>query len=198
MRIVYSTVLLLVLAVILVGTNAVAQGNPNPDITRPELQNFDRFLDGHPAVEQDLRKDPRLIENRAYVDSHPELKEFLGSHPGVREEIKETPRYFMEREERYDRNHQDITHGQVSPFDEFLDRHPNVDREISKNPSLIRNREYLAKHPELREYLDAHPAMRKEAQENPKAFMKRERKFDKREDKLEDKREEKLERKGKR
>ncbi len=68
--------------------NASPAQKPNPDITRRELTNFDRFLDSHPAIDHELRKNPALINNSEYVAKHPELKEFLENHPGVREEIK--------------------------------------------------------------------------------------------------------------
>src|SRR5437763_2327116 len=86
------TIGLLIFSVAL-GTSAIAAKNPNPDITRHELQNFDNFLDSHPNIDAELTKDPRLIESSAYIAGHPELKAFLGNHPGVREEMKETPRF---------------------------------------------------------------------------------------------------------
>jgi len=61
------------------------------DTTRRELAEMDRFLDGHPEVAEQLRKDPSLINNQEFVEKHPELREFLQNHPGVREEFRENP-----------------------------------------------------------------------------------------------------------
>ncbi len=73
------------------------------DVTRGELRNFDGFLDKYPEIDEQLRKNPGLINDPKYVNDHPELKEFLENHPGVRQELKEHPKYFMHREKQFDR-----------------------------------------------------------------------------------------------
>ena len=73
------------------------------DVTRGELRNFDGFLDKHPEIDEQLRKNPGLINDPKYVNDHPELKEFLDKHPGVRAELKEHPKYFMHRERQFDK-----------------------------------------------------------------------------------------------
>ena len=172
--------LVVLVLVLSAGTALVAQ-NPNPDITRRELQNFDNFLDTHPAVDHELTKNPRLIEDPAYIAAHPELKTFLADHPGVREEMKETPRFFMHREEQFDKTGRDITHREAASLDVFLDTHPGVERELRNNPSLVKNPEFLAKHPEFSEYLGRHPSVKADLVENPKAFMRREAQYEKNE-----------------
>jgi phage-related protein len=176
-----TQVLILVL-VLSVGTALAAQ-NPNPDITRRELQNFDNFLDTHPAVDRELTNNPRLIEDPAYIAAHPELKTFLADHPGVREEMKETPRFFMHREEQFDKSGRDITHREAASLDVFLDAHPGVEKELRKDPSLVKNPGFLAMHPEFSEYLSKHPAVKADLAENPKAFMKREAQYERNEKK---------------
>jgi hypothetical protein len=179
MKVTLFVALVLVLSL---GTTLTAQ-NPNPDITRRELQNFDNFLDTHPAVDKELTKNPRLIEDPAYISAHPELKTFLADHPGVREEMKETPRFFMHREEQFDKSGRDVTHREAASLDVFLDTHPGVERELRKDPSLVKNPEFLARHPEFSEYLGKHPAVKADLVENPKAFMKREAQYEKNEQK---------------
>ena len=117
--------------------NASPGQKPNPDITRRELTNFDRFLDSHPAIDHELRKNPALINNSEYIAKHPEFKEFLENHPGVREEIKETPRYFVRRAEKFDNSARDIRHAELVNFDRFLDSHPSIDQDLRKNPRLV-------------------------------------------------------------
>jgi hypothetical protein len=174
------TLLVLLVFVLSVGT-AIAAQNPNPDITRRELQNFDNFLDTHPAVDKELTKNPRLIEDPSYIAAHPELKTFLADHPGVREEMKETPRFFMHREEQFDKSGRDITHREAASLDVFLDAHPGVERDLRKDPSLAKNPEFLSRHPEFSEYLGKHPAVKADLVENPKAFMRREAQYEKNE-----------------
>jgi hypothetical protein len=174
------TLLVLLVFVLSLGTAMAAQ-NPNPDITRRELQNFDNFLDTHPAVDKELTKNPRLIEDPSYISAHPELKTFLADHPGVREEMKETPRFFMHREEQFDKSGRDITHREAASLDVFLDAHPGVERDLRKDPSLVKNPEFLSSHPEFSEYLGKHAAVKADLVENPKAFMRREAQYEKNE-----------------
>ena len=148
------------------------------DITRQELLNFDRFLDSHPAIEQDLKKTPALVNDSAYLSAHPELKEFLNTHPGVREEIRENPRGFVNREQRFDSSGRDITRQELQNFDGFLDKHPNIELDLKKNPKLLTDSDYVSAHPDLKQFLDTHPGVRAEASENPRIFMNREAHFE--------------------
>src|SRR5213593_4006370 len=157
---------------------AFAAQTTDRDITRQELLNFDRFLDSHPAIAQDLKKSPALVNDSAYLSSHPELKNFLSTHPGVSEEIRENPRVFMNRERQFDRSGRDITRQELQNLDNFLDTHPNIDQDLKKNPKLLNDPSYLAAHPELKQFLDTHPGVSEEIRENPRVFMNRERQFD--------------------
>src|SRR5437870_11685949 len=102
----------------------VSQQTPNPDITRQELANFDRFLDTHPEIAKQLQANPSLINNPEWVENHPDLRAFLASHPGVREEIRETPRYFMQRERRFE----NTENRPANPTPQMArPEHPNLD-----------------------------------------------------------------------
>jgi hypothetical protein len=109
------------------------------------------------------------------------LKTFLADHPGVREEMKETPRFFMHREEQFDKSGRDITHREAASLDVFLDAHPGIERDLRKDPSLAKSPEFLSRHPEFSEYLGKHPAVKADLAENPKAFMRREAQYEKNE-----------------
>ena len=148
------------------------------DVTRAELANMDRFMDSHPEIAEQLRKDPSMVDDKKFVASHPALQQFLADHPGVREEYKENPNAFMHQEERYDRRHdssmghgRDVTGGELASFNEFLEGHNNIAGELSKNPSLATNKEYLEDHPALADYLKSHPQVHEELSENPQAFL---------------------------
>jgi len=67
------------------------------------VRNFDAYLDKHPDVRADLERNPKLIDDTAYVNKHPHLKEFLEHHPNTREELRENPQAFMHRENRYEK-----------------------------------------------------------------------------------------------
>ena len=156
------------------------------DVTRAELASMDRFMDSHPEIAEQLRKDPSLVNNREFVENHPALQQFLAEHPGVREEYKENPNAFMHQEERFDRREdapmtrrdREVTSAQLSSFNEFMGSHDKIADELSKNPSLANNQEYLENHPALRNYLKAHPEVHEELSENPANFIKSAQQFD--------------------
>src|SRR6476660_8128451 len=47
------------------------------DITREQLATMDRFMDSHPEIAEQLRKDPSLINNKQFVENNPALQEIL-------------------------------------------------------------------------------------------------------------------------
>ncbi len=75
-------------------------------------------------------------------------------------------------------NGKDVTRGEVASFDKFLDSHKEVAEALKAHPGLIRNQDFVEKHPELKEYLGQHPAVREEVREHPKRFMHREKGFE--------------------
>jgi len=159
--------------------------NGDRDVTRTELANMDRFMDSHPEIAEQLRRDPSLVDNKTFVANHPALQQFLADHPGVREEYKENPNGFMHQEERYDRREdrdRDVTRGELANMDRFMDGHPEIAEQLRKDPSLVNNKTFVANHPALQQFLAEHPGVREEYKENPNAFMHQEERFDRRED----------------
>ena len=68
------------------------------DADRRELGDFNRFLDSHREVGEQLRKDPSLADNREFVQSHPALQDYLRDNPEVREQLRQDPNAFMREE----------------------------------------------------------------------------------------------------
>ena len=186
------------------GTPVSAQSQPvqnnqsvqDNDTTRQELARFDQFLDDHPEIAEQVRKDPSLVNNPDYEKDHPALQGYLANHPNIREEIKENPNAFMRREDRYDRREgdrdgdhdgrgrgdNDTTRGELARFDQFLDSHREIAEDLRKDPSLVNDAQYAKNHPALQAYLADHPQVREEIKENPNAFMRQESRYDRRED----------------
>src|SRR6266849_5504374 len=149
------------------GSPAADQDN---DTTRGELASFDRFMDSHPEITDQLRRDPSLVKNEDFVKNHRDLQEYLQQHPGVQEEISENPDRFMRQEQRFDRaedrrdfdrtgdrRDNDTTRGELANFDRFMDGHPEISEQLRKDPSLVKNEEFVRSHPALQEYLQQHP-----------------------------------------
>src|SRR6202050_1668083 len=161
------------------------------DVTRGELANMDRFLDSHPELAEQLRKDPSLVNDKTFVGNHPALQQFLAEHPGVREEYEENPSAFMNQEQRFDRRQdqtrdRDVTRGELANMDRFLDSHPEIAERLRKDPSLVNDKTFVGDHPALQQFLAEHPGVREEYKENPSAFMNQEQRFDRRQDQTPD------------
>src|SRR5258708_39803542 len=91
---------------------------------------MDRFMDSHPEIAEQLRKNPSLVNNEEFVESHPALQQFLASHPGVREEFKENPNGFMSQEQTFDRREdhhcqRDLTGANVEHSSRLMYSHPH-------------------------------------------------------------------------
>src|SRR6267378_2733612 len=114
--------------------------NPNPDLTRREVAEMDKFLDGHPDVDKTLRANPWLVRNATYLKEHPELQTFLNQHPGLKEESAETPKYLMQREQQFDareRGRQD----RDRDLDRDRDANAQRDRDFDRDREANRDRD---------------------------------------------------------
>jgi phage-related protein len=187
-----------------VGPPAIQPGDD--DGRRSQMAAFDRFLDGHPEVAEQLRANPSLVSNQDFLEQHPALQQFLQEHRGIREEISQNPNAFMRQEDRFDRREdqggvenrdrdgrerdrdfdrdRDGRREQVAVFDRFLDRHPELAEQLRQNPSLVGNREFVENHPALQQFLRDNPGIGTEINENPRAFMHEEERFDRNEDRF--------------
>jgi len=79
------------------------QPTQDNDTTRQELAQFDRFLDSHREIGEQLRKNSSLINDKEFLAKHPALQTYLQQHPAFRQEIRENPNAFMRQENRFDR-----------------------------------------------------------------------------------------------
>src|ERR1700722_13139213 len=169
--------------------SAPTQGNSavrDNDSARMDREQFDRFMDSHREIGEQLRKDPSLANNKQFVDKHPALQTYLQEHPGIRGELKENPSAFMRQDDRLDRQDfgrdNDTTRKELAQFNQFLESHRETAEQLRKDPSLVNNREFLQKHPALQTYMQEHAGTREEIRENPNAFMRLDERYDRQED----------------
>jgi hypothetical protein len=176
----HSIALLSLAALFCFVSPAIAQSaqTQDHDTTSRELANFDRFMDGHPEIAEQVRKDPSLVRNQQFVENHPDLQRYLDQHPNVREEISENPNSFMRQEKRFDGQE---TRKELGNLDRFMDTHPEIAEQLRKDPTLVNNKEFVSHHPALQEFLQSHSGVAQELRENPNAFMGQEQRFDQRE-----------------
>jgi hypothetical protein len=152
-------------------------GRQDRDADRRDMANFDRFLDGHREIAEQVRKDPSLLDNRDFVQSHPALQTYLQDNPGVRDQFRQDPNAFRQQENSYDRdsNLRDRDamhdHDRMADFGGFLGNHSDIQRDLSRDPSVVKDHDYVQNHAELNTYLNAHPDVRDELMSNPQGFV---------------------------
>jgi phage-related protein len=146
------------------------------DITRGELSNLNNFMDSHPEIAEQLKKNPALVNDKKFVESHPALKGFLAADPGVREEMRENPNGFMAREQQFDLT--DANSRELANMDRFMDSHPEIAEQLRKNPALVNDKKFVENHKALKTFLASHPYAAQEYKENPSAFMQQEQSFE--------------------
>ena len=146
------------------------------DITRGELSNLNNFMDSHPEIAEQLKKNPALVNDKKFVEGHPALKGFLAADPGVREEMRENPNGFMAREQQFDLT--DANSRELGNMDRFMDSHPEIAEQLRKNPALVNDKKFVENHKALKTFLASHPYAAQEYKENPSAFMQQEQNFE--------------------
>lgn len=141
---------------------------------------MDRYFDQHPEVLEQLRANPWLLDNRDFLEHHPEIATYLRNHPEFAEFVHRNPRAFMDQERWFERHEggearEGITGREVASFDrDYLDHHPEVTEALSRNPALLDDNKWLGEHPELAEYMKDHPEAREQLRQHPYRFMHRE------------------------
>jgi hypothetical protein len=155
------------------------QGNEN---TRRELSQFDQFLDEHREISEQVRRDPALLDNRNFVDTHPALQTFLQDHPGIRSDVRQNAYAFMHQEERFDiredARDRDAMRRDAEDFDRFMNSHRETAEQLRKDPSLMERREFVDSHTDLRTYLQSHQGTQDEIRQDPNFFMHPEQRVD--------------------
>jgi len=152
------------------------RGEPDRDQYRRQLADFNRFLDDHREIAEQVRKDPSLADNREFLQHHPALDTFLRDNPGVREDLKQDPNAFMHQEDRINaaenRDDRDARHDHMADFGGFLGDHRDIARDLDRDPAAVKNREFVQNRPDLDTYLHAHPDVRSDLMANPQDFVK--------------------------
>jgi hypothetical protein len=138
------------------------------------VASFDRFLNDHREIGEQVRKDPGLLDDRRFVDDHPALQAYLAGNPGVRDQLRQDPNAFVRQAERsdHDSNFRDRdAHDRMADFGGFLHNHSDIDRDVARDPDRLKDHDYVHNHPELETYLNAHPGVRNDMMANPQNFV---------------------------
>jgi hypothetical protein len=143
-----------------------------------QQREFRQFMDSHPEIAEQVRKDPSLLHNRDFVKNHPALQTFFQDHAGIRNDVAQDPDAFMRRGDNFDRNFyssdRDVRDRSVAEFHQFADSHREIADQLRKDPGLINNRDFVNGYPDLRAFLQQHPELSAQMRQNPNAFMQQE------------------------
>ena len=162
-----------VMATPIVSSTACAQTDANParpvpapappppsalPVVQRALREFDRFLDHHPVLEDQLRLDAGLVASSAFLEKSPELRDFLKANVNVAEGLKVYPRYFLNRALLRQAS-APLTFKELAPFKDLFQREPGLERELIENPELIRDPAFLQSHAALHALFVEQPAL---------------------------------------
>jgi hypothetical protein len=152
--------------------NAFMQQEDRFDRERVE---FNQFLDSHREIAEQVRRDPSLLDNRGFVQGHPELDSYLRFHPGIRDTVRQDPNAFMQPDYHFAPGPMDRD---LAQFNQFLENHREIAEQLRKDPSLADNQDFLHSHPPLETFLRDDPGVRDQLRRDPNAFMRQEDQFE--------------------
>jgi hypothetical protein len=138
-----------------------AAPSPTPDAViaqRRALREFDRFLDHHPLLEDELRLNPALRTDARFLSTNPDLRRFLATAPELPAALQTYPRYFLYRALLREAL-APLKHSEIARLGELLDKDPEMERTLVRRPAAIRDAPFLAAHPLLRSFLQTHPPL---------------------------------------
>jgi hypothetical protein len=148
-------------------------GDPDRNDPHVNIAKFDRFLDDHREIAEQLRRNPSLCDDRGFVQNHPALQAYLQDNPDVREQLRQDPNAFM----REDNNNAALADRdgmrdhRMADFSGFLGAHSDIQRDLSRDPSMVKDPRYMQQHAELNAYLSEHPDVRQGLMANPQDFV---------------------------
>lgn len=122
------------------------------------LREFDRFLDHHPLLEDQLRLQPQLISTPAFLAKNAELHDFLQTNPTLVSNLRIAPGYYVNRALLRQAN-APLPVNEFAPLRDLFQEQPRVELALKIRPELIRDPRFLAMHPELHDVLTGHPAL---------------------------------------
>ena len=145
------------------------------DADHRDAARFDRFLDEHREIGEQVRRNPSLLDNRNFVDSHPALQSYLRDNPDIREQLRQDPNAFTRQSEFGNRDagmrDRDPMHEHMADFGGFLGSHSDIRNDMQRDPSVVKDRAYVQNHSELDTYLNTHPAVRNDLMADPQSFV---------------------------
>jgi len=146
---------------------------------RAQLAQFDRFLDSHREIAEQLRRDPSLVKNQQFLQNHPALQTYLQEHQDIRQRLDQNPNALMRQENRFDNNERDAgnrdydndarrdndnRNGVSDRNDNRMDNDRGQDARNRDHGQVASFDQFLDKHREIAEQLRRDPSLAKNQQ----------------------------------
>ena len=157
-------------------------------MSQRDLRSFQDYLDSHDDIAQKLSRNPDLLNNRRFIQSHDSLNDWLESHPDAAQALQSDPQRYLERgryssqrgEDYYQRGENRealarMNERDLRSFENFLDNNPETARRLYENPDLINDRQFVRRQDSLNDWLANHPDGAEALRANPHKFLWRER-----------------------
>ena len=61
-----------------------------------EAASFGQFLGVHANIAAQVSQDPTLLNNKEFMETHPELQDYLKSHPAAQAQLQQNPQAFLQ------------------------------------------------------------------------------------------------------
>jgi hypothetical protein len=107
------------------GMKTDAASHPDQFVNHTERQDLERdhkgmnsvdtFAHEHPKVADELKNNPKLIDDPKFLATHPGLDDYLAKHPEIRQEAQAHPDAFAKAAERNNKYNNDHPHSTAAP-----------------------------------------------------------------------------------
>ncbi len=77
------------------GNTTIVFERSNEDLNLDQLNAFSQVTSSDPALASKLARNPKLVNNEAFVTKHPALQQFLEKYPNARDDIAVNPGNYL-------------------------------------------------------------------------------------------------------
>jgi len=111
------------------------------ELTKRRAARYQKFLERHPKLAEQLKEDPTRLYDEDYRKDHPKLAAFLAKHPNILKHLEAHKPADLYR----------------ARYRHFLDQHPELAKKLKQNPGLLYDQKFRDAHPKLSSFLSDHP-----------------------------------------
>jgi hypothetical protein len=146
----------------------------NDDFRRSDIGRFDQFLDSHPEIAEQLRKQPSLADNQQFLKDHPALQSYLQQNPSIRARLEQNPNALMSSEAYWEHSGDDRAQDRNDRDNDYAynrDRNNGNDYDRDRSNGVADNNRDMDRdrdvHQRFGEFLGSHQDIAAQLSRNP-------------------------------